>query len=173
MSKYRTQLEEWLKGLSVRATCVLDIGGAQGPVKDRVKSWNVNDYAILDLPEFDVEYDNMHEKANIIFCLEVFEYLIRPLEALRNIQMSLKPKGKAYISFPLVYPVHNEIELDALRFTEPGIRRLASAANLKINNIWYRKDESGLLQDLYGFDGMHPAKGFDHSIYGYIVEFEK
>lgn len=172
MSIYRQQLEDWLKTLDVKAETVLDIGGKQGSVIGRVKSWRVDNYEILDLPEFNIQ-ENDHEPVDLIFCLEVFEYLIQPFSALWNIRDSLKKGGKAYVTFAFVYPLHQEVELDSLRYTETGIRRLAKQVDLKINNIWYRKDRSGLLEEFYRADGMHPAKGYEHDITGYIVEFVK
>lgn len=172
MSYYRTQLEEWLSKLDVEAGTVLDIGGAQGHVDKRVKSWDVKDYRVLDLPEFDIEKDCTLFMADVIFCLEVFEYLIQPLEALNNIAMMLRGNGKAYVTFAFAYPHHNELELDALRYTEPGIHRLAKEAGLTVTNTWYRTDKSGLLQSFYSSDGMHPAKEYaHHDVTGFIVEF--
>lgn len=173
MSEYRNQLEEWLKDLDVKANSVLDIGGAQGPVRGRTRSWDVKEYIILDLPNFDIETDEA-EEVDLIFCLEVFEYLIRPLEALFNVYASLKRGGTAYISFAFVYPHHNELELDALRYTETGIQRMANEVGLTITNIVYRYDKSGYLQNFYAADGMHPARAYpDHSVDGFIVEFKR
>lgn len=171
MSWYRQQLETFLSGLDVKADTVIDIGGKQGNVKGRTATWWVKEYKVLDLPEFNIEDDYYEPGADLAFVLEVFEYLIDPFSAMYNLSKSLKPGGHAMVTYPLCYPVHNEVELDALRYTEPGIRRLAEAVNLKVNNVWYRRDKTGYLQSLYAEDGMHPAKGYDHSIYGYIVDF--
>ena len=187
MSWYRNTLEAWLKELNVEAETVLDIGGAQLPVKDRVKLWDVKNYHILDLPDYNLEdfddefgegknWRNFSNSANLVFCLEVFEYLIDPLRAFNNIREVLKADGRAYISFPLLYPVHNEVEFDSLRYTETGIRRLAREAGLKVNQIWYRKPRSQdyfWLFKFYVADGMRMAKGVDHQTYGYIVELSK
>ena len=43
MSNVRRQLEAWLKTIDVKADCVLDVGGAQLPVKGRTKSWEVKE----------------------------------------------------------------------------------------------------------------------------------
>lgn len=174
MSYYRQQLEAWLADLDVMADTVYDIGGAQGNVKDRVKSWEVKNYRVLDIPIYDLnEPWQTTPEVDIIFCLEVFEYLINPMEAMENISGLLKPGGKAYITAPLVYPVHNEVELDSLRYTETGLTRLANNAGLTVANVWYRRDKSGLLTAFYAKDGMHPAKGIQHDITGYIMEIIK
>jgi len=175
MSFYRQQLESWLSELDVKADTVYDIGGGQGEVKSRVKSWEVNNYRVLDLPVYDLNepWQVTSEHVDIIFCLEVFEYLINPMEAMENISCLLKSGGKAYITAPLVYPVHNEVEWDSLRYTERGLTRLANNAGLSVANVWYRKDKSGLLTAFYSKDGMHPAKGIQHDITGYIMEVIK
>lgn len=178
MSYYRQQLEEWLKTLVVKADTVLDIGGAQGHVDSRVAHWNVKNYKVLDLPDFDLEQEDSYQRflgeADIIFCLEVFEYLINPYEAMENISEILKEGGRAFVTFAFVYPTHNELELDSTRYTENGIKRLAESVGLKIKNTWYRIDRSGLLQQFYAADGMHPAKQYQHhNATGFIVEFVK
>lgn len=182
MSYYRQQLEDWLKTLDVKADVVLDIGGAQNPVKGRTRSWEVKNYEILDLPEFDIEdfderwekHKSIFKKADLIFCLEVFEYLLYPSEAMININWLMKNKAKAYITFAFAYPHHNELEKDSLRYTEFGIKRLANSVGLKVNNIWYRRDKSGLLKFFYATDGMRAAKEYPHhDVTGFICELTK
>lgn len=206
MSYYRQQLEDWLKTLDVKCHTVLDIGGAQGEVKSRVKSWDVKRYWIGDTQSqvgklarnsknydenytetkyvvMDMNYPNtdaVHSgyyddiAPNIIFCLEVFEYLYNPLIAMKNMEQCLVTHGKIYATFPFVYPHHNELELDSLRYTETGIKRLAEAAGLCVTNTWYRRDKSGLLQSFYATDGMRMAKQYpNHDVTGFIVEFKK
>lgn len=174
MSWYRHQLEAWLAELDVKAGTVLDIGGKQGEVKKRTKSWDVKEYKVLDIPEFDIEKNRIFEEADIIFCLEVFEYLINPLEAMKNIKLTLKKGGKAYITFAFAYPHHNELELDSLRYTETGIKRIVNKVGLKVTDIRYRTDRTGLLKAFYQEDGMHPSKQYHHhDVTGFIVEVTK
>lgn len=179
-SYYRQQLEDWLKALDVKADTVLDVGGQQNPVEGRTRSWDVKEYKVLDLPEFDIEDDSEDSdfyyvpEADVIFCLEVYEYLINPLAATRNIQLCLKKNGKAYVTFAFAYPHHNELELDSLRYTESGINRLAEVAGLRVTNTWYRRDKSGLLKSFYQADGMRMAKQYSrHDVTGFIVELQK
>jgi SAM-dependent methyltransferase len=181
-SYYRQQLEHFLSLLSVRAGTVYDIGGAQGEVKGRVGDWQVDDYKVLDLPEFNLDIywgDDQDkvgylEKADTVFCLEVFEYLINPNIAMSNIYQVLKEGGKAYVTFAFVYPHHNELEMDMLRYTEMAVRRLADLNMLSVEQIWYREDRSGLLESFYSADRMHPAKQYrHHNATGFIVELKK
>ena len=174
MSFYREQLESHLKLLDVNANVVIDVGGAQKPVKGRTKSWNVDNYIILDIPEFNLDEPfNYNAQADVVFCLEVFEYLIVPTMAMKNIANLLKPGGKAYVTFPFVYPLHNEIELDSLRYTKSGIVRLANHAGLHIERIIDRKTKSGSLVKYYSEDGMRAARGENHNVTGFIAVFKK
>lgn len=172
MSFYRDQLEKYLSKLKIQGNLVLDIGGKQKPIKGRTAIWDVKEYQILDIPEFDLNQPtNLTFQADWIFCLEVFEYLINPYEAMKTISKFLK--GYAIISFPLVYPIHNEVEWDSLRYTKRGIERLGEEHNLKIIDIFERKAKTNTLVKYYQEDGMKMAKGIEHNITGYIVKYEK
>ena len=176
MSYYRQQLEQWLSTTHVNAHRVIDVGGKQGEVKSRVKSWNVDDYQILDLPKWDLDKPwkvGEDLKADTVFCLEVFEYLINPTQALKNISDLLKPGGVAYVTFQFIYPQHNEVEMDSLRYTIAGVERLAEVSDLTLSMIWPRIDKSGLLTKFYMADGMRAAKNMNHAVTGWIVEFIK
>ena len=174
-SFYRKQLEDYLKTIDINTDIVYDIGGKQYPIdKKRTKSFKVKNYKILDIPEYDLnEPLEFPGQADIIFCLEVFEYLINPMTAMKNISKALKPNGIAYISFPLTYPVHQEVEFDSLRYTETGVKRLAEKAGLKTKHVHYRKTKTGTLYKYYIEDGMRGAKGKDHHITGYIFTLTK
>jgi len=173
-SYYREQLEIYLSRLEVKAELLYDIGGAQKSAKGRTKTWNVKESICLDLPDYDLNEPQKHErKADFVLCLEVFEYLIDPLQAMRNIADSLKKGGTAIISYPLVYPLHNEVEFDSLRYTLTGIKRLAGKAGLDVAEIIPRKAKTETLVRYYREDGMKMAKGHEHGITGYIIKFVK
>lgn len=173
-SFYRQQLEEYLKKLDVTADLLYDIGGAQKSAKGRTKSWNVKELVCLDLPAYDLNEPQTHDrKADFVLCLEVFEYLIDPLQAVKNIADALKKGGTAVVSFPFVYPVHNEVEFDSLRYTLSGIKRFAQKAGLGIADVHYRRAKTATLVKYYQEDGMKMAKGHEHGITGYIVRFKK
>lgn len=173
MSYYREQLETYLKKLDVTAETVFDFGGKQKPIKGRTKTWNVKNYQIFDLPEHNLEETLNVGQANMLFCLEVFEYLIEPVIAMKNIANALLPKGVAIISFPLIYPLHNEVEFDSLRYTASGVKRIADKVGLTIKNTTTRNTKSKTLVNYYNEDGMRMAKGYNHNITGYVIEFAK
>jgi len=164
----------------------LDIGGGSNPIKNRVKNWDVKNYRILDNNaegEFEPDYEiNMNYKTtklplnyfDLIFCLELYEYLWNPIQATQNIYKLLKKRSKAIISFPFIYPFHNPINIDYLRYTPRGAEKLLQEAGfVNIEFVLSRRDKSGLLEQFYRADGMRCAKGIEHNITGFVVEAKK
>lgn len=186
-SSYRIELDKWLSQLDVEANRVLDIGGSQLPIKGRVKLFAVDEYIIADLPvphaespKPDIEIDlnlpahNMPQQYfDLIFCLEVFDYIYDPKTAFQTIASCLEPKGTAWITFPSVYPLHQPIEDDALRYMPGGIKKLAQACGLEIVQMRPRRPETNKWQEFFYAERMRGAKHQDHNFTGWIVEFRK
>lgn len=186
-SSYRLSLNNWLANLDVKAERVLDIGGSQEQVKNRVKSWDVKEYQIADLanphkdspqPEIILDLNEggcgLEEDIDLVFCLEVFDYVWNPYEAFAEIERVLKPGGIAWVSFPTVYPHHQPIQDDALRYMQGGIQKLANATGLTIEEIIPRRAEDFIgLDTWYRSERMRAAKHFDHNVTGFIVRFSK
>jgi len=188
MSYFREQLENWLATIDIKAKRVIDVGGASKPVKDRLKSFDVEEYIIADLATEKPVVQNyltmdINEKIpgnfgtfNYIFCLEVFEYIWNPIMALYNLKTMLTMGGTAFISFPTIYPPHHPEGLDYLRYTLDGIERLLGIAEFSSWTIEPRVATKGLdaLKDFYSLEGMHARRG-DPSIYniGYLVKAVK
>lgn len=194
-SSYRMELDKWLRELDVKADRVLDIGGSQLPVKGRTKSWDVKEYLIADLPEPhvgspkpDIELDmnldadvsgrpkhweNYIPPIDLIFCLEVFEYIYDPMNAMLLIQDILVSGGTAWVSFPAFYPHHQPIEDDALRYMPAGIVKLAQSAGLSVEQMIKRRPETNALEQAWSMERMRAAKGEDHHFTGFICEFKK
>jgi SAM-dependent methyltransferase len=184
-SSYRLELDRWLSQLDVTAKTVLDIGGSQLPVKGRTKSWDVKKYLIADLPEPhvgspkpDIDIDMNQQISSdgdydLIFCLEVFDYIYDPMAAMFNIERLLIDGGTAWVTFPSFYPTHNPVEDDALLYKEYGIRKLAEASGLKIVQMIKRRPETDALEQLWRRERMRAAKHYDHNFTGFICQFQK
>lgn len=186
-SSYRLSLNKWLFELDVKADRVLDIGGSQEKVKDRVRSWDVKEYLIADLPsphkdspKPDIELDlnkpthwNNHQ-SDLVFCLEVFDYIYDPMTAMRILYECIAPVGTAWVSFPSVYPLHQPVEDDALRYMPGGIKKLAESVGLEVVQMIPRPFEHYAGWDnLIRAERMRAAKHEDHNFAGWIVEFKK
>ena len=192
-SSYRNTLNEWLSNLDVKANTVLDIGGSQETMPKRVKNWNVENYIIADLPqphkdspkpdiEMDINktlepvndpYNDFADYFDSIFCLEVFDYVYDPMTAFRNIELLLKKGGTAWVTFPSIYPLHQPVEDDALRYMPGGIKKLAASAGLTTEEMIPRRFESTMWDQTFRTERMRAAKGVDHNFSGWIVRFSK
>jgi hypothetical protein len=187
-SSYRDSLNKWLAEQEVTAHTVYDVGGSQEQISKRVKSWEVDDYLIFDLPQPhkgrqpDVAFDiNEHSPAlegykgvaDIVYCLEVFEYVYNPIQAIKNLACLVGASGRIFASFPFYYPVHQPIEQDYLRYTLAGVKKYAELAGLRIVNVTQRKPISYGLLHFNSVERLRGAKEYDHNTLGYIVEFSK
>lgn len=192
-SKTRIQLEEWLKTIDVKADSVLDIGGSQYPVKGRTKSWDVKDYKILDLkhphkcvrkPDIiadlnrdgEVDENDLMKYGStydIVFFIEVMEYIYNPLEALLSTMNLIKENGILYLSTHFIYPVHNPVEDDFMRLTPNGIEKLLKESGFGIMEHLSRKATSNKLLEFYSEEGMRPAKDIDHLAIGSLIKAVK
>lgn len=185
MSFYRDQLEDYLSGQHIKADRVLDVGGAAKPVKDRVASWDVKEYMIADngLENSIIGKDfvfidlNDHrdfpkeQKFDLVFCLEVMEYIWQPNVAIYNLSQLVKENGRLIITFPFIYPVHRPIEADFLRYTPGGATKILAECGFKTEAIHSRIDRSGKLLEFYKADGMHVAG--NAYVTGVIIEARK
>lgn len=188
-SSYRLELDKWISQLDVKADRVLDIGGSQLPVKGRTKSWDVKEYLIADLaephigsPQPDIILDLNTWSVDVlkdinsfdtIFCLEVFDYIYDPITAFEAISYYLKTGGTAWVTFPSVYPLHQPVQDDALRYMPGGIEKLAKHSDLTILQMIKRRPETDAWGNFYRAERMRAAKHEDHSFTGLIVEFTK
>lgn len=66
-----------------------------------------------------------------VFYLEVLEHVPEPAQIMLEISRVLKPAGRAWISMPFLYPLH-DAPFDFQRYTPYGLRRDAEKAGLEI-----------------------------------------
>jgi len=191
MSIAREQLEAWLKKIDVDTKAVLDVGGSQLPIINRVNSFKVEDYKILDLKNphekncgvdivCDLSSSSVHEissashgqKFDVVFCIEVMEYIHDPFSAIYNLVNLTKSYGTLYISFPFIYPVHNPAGKDFLRYTPEGAEFLLKKAGFKIVEHCLRRGDANIKR-LFDRYGMKARKKIDHSIIGSLIKAKK
>lgn len=183
-SMYRNQLENYLKGLTIKADHVLDMGGLQLPIKDRVKSFECNRYAIADLEGGDYKIDlNLEQnpfefekkKWDMIFCLEVFEYIWNPLGAMKNLYEWSTDEATIYLTFPTQYPLHNPEGMDYLRYTHNWINKMLEYFKFRDVEITPRPATyRDYIASYWAAEKMHPIKHDDRLFNnGYIVKCKK
>lgn len=195
MSYFRDQLEAWLLKLHVTADCVADFGGAAKPVTlpGRLGFLKANKYVCYDnlaenpdpsvtpIKVTDIDFSDPLEivvdeddQADVAFCLELMEYVWDPVTALRNMHALMREKGILFISFPFVYPIHNPVGRDYLRYTEEGVRKLMEKTGFYIEELTPRVAKvPGSIAGFYASDGMHPRKDKTVEHTGYLVKAVK
>lgn len=187
MSLYRNQLNEWLKYIDVLGGSVLDVGGGAWPARNAIRGCQAEKYHILDNDaDFkpDIFHDlnqpfpieRLHDQYDVIFCLEVMEYIYDPMTAHRNLFNFLNGHGIVYISYPTIYPLHNPVGIDYLRYTKNAIEMLLGKNGFATWEITPRAATAGIdhLKNFYIEEGMRAMKN-TMQIYdiGYMVKAYK
>lgn len=190
-SVYKQQLNDWVSELDVKANLVIDIGGSQSPIKGRTRTWEVQEYKIMDLEVPHVEkqrpdiiqdmnqqlsWDHHYyfEQADLIFCLGVFDYVINPNIAMENIYTLLSREGSAWVEFPFVYAHHEPLYEEGCRYSEGCIFRLAEQAHLMIVELIRKPAGNDHLIRFYQEDGHRMSKNYRyHDTTGFIVRLQK
>lgn len=197
MSSYpRQQLERWLGNIDIeKGAKVLDVGGSQYPVLGRTKGYvkDIGEYDILDLENphkcrafpdlvvdiqdeilFDHILERFREHYDVAFCLEVSEYWYDPVTAVKNIASFLKPGGTLYISFHFLYPVHEPLSEDCLRYTRKGAEKILENAGFRTANVVVKKLRSPeFYRGLIDIEAMRGMKGIETTEQGFLFEAVK
>lgn len=97
-----------------------------------------------------------------VVCLEVLEHVVDPGRVVMEIARVLRSGGRAWISMPFLYPLH-DAPFDFQRFTEYGLRREAERAGLNVASL--RKSghairAAGLLMCLAIAGGIYTRQGW-------------
>ena len=98
------------------------------------KAFPFRNYKSVHFPEYDVSNSALNETFDIIIAEQVFEHLIWPYRAARNVFAMLNPGGALLITTPFLVRVHNH-PTDCSRWTEVGIKYLLAEAGFDIDRI--------------------------------------
>jgi hypothetical protein len=164
-------MERWISQLNIKCENLLDIGGSQLPIKDRVQSFEVDKYLILDIEKpheckkepdiiFDIN-DKIVLKKNFdpkfigffdrVFMLEVTEYLFNPVRAFKNCNLMMRDGGIMYLSSHFIYPIHNPKDNDYLRYTPKGIEKILEITGFEIMSNTPRLEKDIMFLEGEGF----------------------
>ncbi len=176
-SLYKQALVSYLKERSYKADQVLDVGGGDTSITkytnveaNRVLTLDINgDFNpnyIHDLNDFghpeDIFAIERNPHFDLIFCMNVFEYIWNPYNAISNLYTWLAPDGRLVVNFPFLYPLHNPVGVDYLRYTHEWVEKMFrerfrfSSVNI---NIIEATAGAADLQRFYHDEKMHHRKG--------------
>lgn len=152
---------------------LLDIGAADRWIEAHLPKGT--HYVALDYPPtgrdlYNARPDIFADGANLpvcaacfdgVTCLEVLEHVSNPSIVVAEIARALKPGGRAWLSMPFLYPVH-DAPFDFQRYTEYGLRRDIQRAGLEV--VALRKSghairSGGLLMSLSLASGVRAQSG--------------
>lgn len=91
-------------------------------------------YTEANFPEFDVCSMTLPKSFDLIIANQVFEHLLWPYRAGRNVYSMLKPAGHLLVTTPFLIRVHDD-PVDCSRWTELGIKHLLAECGFPIDCI--------------------------------------
>lgn len=194
MSYYKEQLKNYLGKMEVGGRHALSIGSEHDDRK-YFKSANFYEWSTLDndqslkpdIPwdmnrlivdmDGDTDWFDLHEHFDFVFAFELWEYIFDPVTAHKNIYFFLNPGGTYMGSYPFIYPLHEPLQQDYLRYTERGIEKILIHCGFSSIKITRRVATKGraALQEFVAEEGMRMSKkltNYDWPI-GFIVEAKK
>ena len=109
------EMRSWVRDLDPATLEVLEISG---------RAWQdtgFKAYRATQFPDYDVCQGPLDEaKFDLIVADQVFEHLLWPYRAGKNVCSMLKPGGAFLVSVPFLVRIHGEV--DCTRWTETGLR---------------------------------------------------
>jgi len=91
-------------------------------------------YKSVYYPEFDICQTVSQEKYDFIAAEQVFEHLLWPYRAARNVHAMLNPGGYFLITTPFLIKIHEE-PVDCTRWSETGLRYFLAEAGFDMNQM--------------------------------------
>jgi hypothetical protein len=121
--------EKLLKSLPTRDLSALEISGDK---------WNrqsvFRKYQSVEFPQFDVCQDVLDERFELIIAEQVFEHLLWPYRAGRNIFAMLSDGGYFFISTPFLVRIHRH-PVDCSRWTETGLKYFLAECGFPLEKV--------------------------------------
>jgi SAM-dependent methyltransferase len=129
---------ELIERLGPRALDVLEIAGLRWQSLVSFRS-----YRSVGLPDYDVCDTPLAADFDLIVAEQVFEHLLYPFRAARNVHRMLRTGGHFLITTPFLLRVHNHPS-DCTRWTETGLRHFLEECGFPLEGIvsgsWGNRD---------------------------------
>ena len=108
------ETDRLIRSLDWQHASVLEISG------QKWKGFGFRTYRSVGFPDYDLCAGTLDEKFDIIIVEQVFEHLLWPYRAARNVFQMLNPDGALLVTTPFLVKIHNS-PVDCSRWTELGL----------------------------------------------------
>jgi SAM-dependent methyltransferase len=122
------ETEQLVSKLPYQNFSALEISG------DKWKNFGFSEYTSASYPEYDVCVGKLDKQFDIVIAEQVFEHLLWPYRAAKNVYEMIKPNGYFLISTPFLIKIHDYPQ-DCSRWTETGIKYFLAEAGFNLENI--------------------------------------
>ena len=123
------ETEKLVEGLNPKSLKVCEISGT---------NWNkpnyFREYLAPSYPEFDICEGVLPERFDLVIAEQVFEHLLWPYRAGRNVYEMLNTGGHLLISTPFLLKIHNH-PVDCSRWTERGMKHFLAECGFELDKI--------------------------------------
>jgi len=121
--------DQYVRSLDVANMDALEISG---------KDWArvpFRSYRSIYFPEYDVCSEPLRREGwDIVIAEQVFEHVVAPWRASKNVFQMLRPGGLFVITTPFLIPIHED-PIDCSRWTETGIKYLLAEGGFSPDKI--------------------------------------
>ena len=132
------ETEKLVKGLNPESLSVMEVSGEGWAERFDFKSYLSTDY-----PDFDICGDPLLQQFDLIIAEQVFEHLLWPYRAGRNVYAMLEQGGYFLVSTPFMIKIHNH-PVDCSRWSEVGMRHFLAECGFPLEKIqtwsWGNRD---------------------------------
>jgi len=118
-----------VRGLKPNTLKTLEISGSSWGKWESFK-----EYKEVHHPDFDICGSSLEETFDLIIAEQVFEHLLWPYRAGRNVYRMLNPNGYLLITTPFLIRIHDQ-PIDCSRWTEIGIKYFLAECGFSLERI--------------------------------------
>jgi SAM-dependent methyltransferase len=123
------ETEAWVQAQNPSALDVLELSGDNWKREGLFKSYTAAGY-----PEFDICENTLPGTFDLIIAEQVFEHLLWPYRAMKNIHKMLRPGGSALITVPFLIKFHPD-PIDCSRWSELGLKHFMAECGFPLEQI--------------------------------------
>jgi len=101
---------------------------------DHFNKVSFKEYRTVQYPEYDICASALPEEFDLIIAEQVFEHLLWPYRAGKNVYQMLRPGGHFLVSTPFFVRIHN-YPTDCTRWTEVGLKYFLAECGFPLGKI--------------------------------------